>query len=427
MRAADHARDAAEAKLDEATISPFFQFTARGATGLAPDAHGVPGFTPDSQVPTDQAWGPFVSGSVQGALPLYTFGKLSAARDAARAGVRGADLGGKRARAQIRFDSRRAYFALQLALDTLQMISEGRAKLDKAIRRLRQQAEDGDSSVDDFDMYRLEATLAEVDARAAEAHHFEAAAIAALRVLTGRPRVSIPECPIAPVVFEPQSLDAYLTRAHQDRPEIGLLRAAMDARRADVQAQRAGYFPDLVLALQASRTVTPGRTDQSDPFISDAANITLLGAALVLEWDLDLWGNSARVRGAESRLALAEAQSAQAREGVDLEIAVAHAGLVEAREREQAWSRGHQNTRRWFVAAAQGYEVGAREPKDLIDALKAYFTARFSHLQSIHDHNVAIARLEQVVGADLASPEAWAQSCEIVDETDSAPAVSQRP
>jgi outer membrane protein TolC len=276
-------------------------------------------------------------------------------------------------------------------------------------------------------MYRLEATLAEVDARAAEAHHFEAAALAALRVLTGRARINIPECPIAPVAFEPQPLGAYLDRAHQDRPEIGLLQAAMDARRADLQAQRAGYFPDLVLALQASRTVTPGRTDQSDPFITDAANITLLGAALVLEWDLDLWGNSARVRGAESRLSLAEAQSAQARDGVDLEIAVAHASVQEAREREQAWSRGHQNTRRWFVAAAQGYEVGAREPKDLIDALKAYFTARFSHLQSIHDQNVAVARLEQAVGAEIISPEAWAQSCEIIDETDAPPATADAP
>lgn len=416
MRAATHSLAAAEAKLDEATISPFFQFTARGATGLAPDAHGVPGFTPDSQVPTDQSWGPFLSGSVQGALPLYTFGKLSAARDAARAGIRGADLGAKRVRAQLRFDSRRAYFALQLALDTLQMISEGRGKLEKAIRRLQEQVESGDPNIDDFDMYRLEAALAEVDARAAEAHQFETAAIAALRVLTGKPRISIPECPIARVAFEPQGVDAYMDQAHQDRPEIGLLQAAMDARRADLRAQRAGYFPDLALALQASRTVTPGRTDQNDPFIMDAANITLLGAALVLEWDLDLWGNSARVRAAENRLSVAEAQSAQARDGVDLEIAMAHASVLEARAREQAWSRGHQNTRRWFVAAAQGYEVGAREPKDLIDALKAYFTARFSHLQSIHDHNVAVARLEQAVGTNVVTPESWNQSCEIIEE-----------
>jgi outer membrane protein TolC len=78
---------------------------------------------------------------------------------------------------------------------------------------------------------------------------------------------------------------------------------------------------------------------------------------------------------------------------------------------------GHENTRKWFVAAAQGYEIGTSDPKDLIDALKAYFTARFSHLQSIHDHNVAVAKLEQAVGRPIVPPGAWDQTCELPEET----------
>lgn len=417
IRAAAQATAAAVAKLDEATISPFFQFTMRGATGLAPNARGVPGFTPDSQVPTDQAWGPFFSGSVQGAIPLYTFGKISAARDAARAGVTSATLAGARTRNQLRFDVRRAYYALQLALDTLQMISEGRGKLVKAVRQLQQRIDDGDPDVDEFDAYRLQAALSEVEARAAEAHNVELAARAALSVLSGVPTFEIPDCPIELLVFEPRSVESHTEQAHLMRPEVGMLGSAIQARRAELRAQKASYFPDLALALQASRTVTPGRTDQNDPFISDPANFTNLGAALVAEWDLDLWGNHARVAGAESRLAQTEAQSGQARDGIDLEIATAHAALTEARERAQAWKNGHEQTRRWFVAAAQGYEIGAREPKDLIDALKAYFTARFSHLQSIHDHNVAVAKLEQSIGSPILPVGAWTQNCEIVGES----------
>jgi outer membrane protein TolC len=417
LRAAAQATSAAEAKLDEATISPFFQFTARAATGFAPNARGVPGFTQDSQVPTDQSWGPFFSGGVQGAIPIYTFGKISAARDAARAGVTSATLTSRRARNQLRFDVRRAYYALQLALDTLQMISEGRGKLTKAVRQLEQRIEDGDPDVDEFDAYRLQAALSEVEARGAEAHNLERAARAALSVLSGIHTFEIPDCPISLLVFEPGSMESHTEQARQSRPEVGMLGAAIQARRAELRAQKASYFPDLALALQASRTVTPGRTDQNDPFISDPANFTMLGAAVVAQWDLDLWGNSARVRGAEGRLAQTEAQSGQARDGIDLEIATAHAGLIEARERAQAWQHGHEQTRRWFVAAAQGYEIGAREPKDLIDALKAYFTARFSHLQSIHDHNVAVARLEQSRGAPVMPAEMWNQHCDIAEDS----------
>lgn len=420
IRAANGAVSAAEARLDEATISPFFQFTARAATGLAPNARGIPGFTPDSQVPTDQAWGPFFSGSVQGAIPLYTFGKLSAARDAARAGVTAATLGGRRARTQLQFDVRRAFYALQLALDTLQMISEGRGKLEKAVARVQEAEEDEDSDGDSFDLYRLQATLAEVDARFAEATNLEQAARSALRVLTGVKKLRIPDCPIELVAYEPSELTRYVDRGRDSRPELGMLAAALEARRAEVDAQQARYFPDLALALQASQTFTPGRTDQSDPFIADPANFTSLGAALVAEWNLDLWGNSTRVRGAEARLAQTEAQNAQARDGVDIEIAAAHASLIETQQRAAAWARGHEQTRRWFVAAAQGYEVGAREPKDLIDALKAYFTARFSHLQAIHDHNIALAKLELTTGDTLAPPEHWNQACESLEEPDAA-------
>lgn len=419
VRAAAHAVEAAEACLDEATISPFFQFTARAVTGLAPNAQGIPGFTPDSQVPTDQAWGPFISGSIQGAIPLYTFGKISAARDAARSGVTIAQLGGKRVRSQLRFDVRRAYFALQLALDTLQMISEGRGKLERAVQRVQDSIDAGESEVDEFDLYRLHAALAEVQARSAEAESVATSARAALRLLSGtQEEFAISDCATEVIAFEPGQAPVYQEQAEGHRPELGMLAAARDARRADVQAQRGRYFPDLVLALQASRTTTPGRTDQSDPFIPDTANISVLGAALVAEWELDLWGNASRVRGAESRLAQTEAQTGQVRDGVALEIAAAHASLLESRARVRAWETGHQQTRRWFIAAAQGYEVGAREPKDLIDALKAYFTARFSHLQAMHDHNVALAKLELSVGAPVAPPAAWDQTCDIPEDSE---------
>jgi len=86
------------------------------------------------------------------------------------------------------------------------------------------------------------------------------------------------------------------------------------------------------------------------------------------------------------------------------------------RARLSAWDDGHREARRWFVSSAQGYEVGVVKPKELVDAVSAYFKSRFSHLSAIHDHNVAVARLEHASGVALADEGTWAQSCQIADE-----------
>ncbi|MCA9603776.1 MAG: hypothetical protein KC417_17210, partial [Myxococcales bacterium] len=100
-----------------------------------------------------------------------------------------------------------------------------------------------------------------------------------------------------------------------------------------------------------------------------------------------------------------------ARTGIALEVKTTRSEAVEARDRMVAWASGHQKAREWFVSAAQGYQVGTVEPKELIDAVKAYFTARFSHLQAMFDFNIAVAKLERVTADELLRPESWELSC----------------
>jgi len=412
LRAADHRLDAARARLDEATISPFFQLQATAAVTVAPEARGTSTYSDDSQLPLSNPWRPVVSVGVEGAIPLYTFGKLDAARDAARAGIRAAEHDRERARARLVYDVRRAYYSLQLALDTLQMISEGHGKLESAVESLDERLEAGDPEANQHDRWRLSTTVAEVEARRSEARRLEETARAGLATLTGHQAIRIPECPIEVVEYEPRPLDWYLRRAGAARPEVSMLQAGLRAREANVEATEARYFPDIALALSASHSYAPGVTDQTNPFVIDRGNYTSLGAAIVARWSLDLWGNTYRVQRAESELAETRAQVDEARRGIALEVSSAYEEMQDARRREEAWGRGHRDARAWFVASAQAYQVGALEPRELVDAVKAYFTARFSHLQAIRDYNVAVANMERVTGERLVRSGGWERSCE---------------
>lgn len=409
LKAASHGIAAAEAKLSEARISPFFQFRSTAGFTLVPDAAGVPGYSGDSPNELERGFGPALRASIEGAVPLWTFGKIDAAKDAARSGIRAAEHGLARVHDRVVLDVRRAYYALQLALDTAQMISEAEPKLERALTRIDERLADGDADLEPEDRYRLATALAEVRARRSEVAHLETSSRAALEILTGLAPIRVPDCPLAPLAHDPAAPNWYRERALGHRPDLAMLSAAASARRAELDATTAKYFPDLALTMELGTEYMPGRTAY------EYYTPLFVGAGVVAKWNLDFWGNSYRERHAEAKLLETQEQAALAREGVELEVTRDRSALLDARERMRVWDEGHREARRWFVSAAQGYEVGVVKPKDLIDGVSAYFRARFAHLSAIHDHNVALARLEQTTGTGLVQSDAWAQTCEPAD------------
>jgi len=409
LRAARHRIAAAEAQLGEAKVSPFFQFRIDSGLTAVPDARGVPGY--DAQPPQLQrSFGPAASVGIRGTVPIWTFGKIDAAQEAASHGVDAAEHGLSRTRNRLRYDIRRAYFAVQLALDLQQMIGEGKPKLDKAKKRIDQAAKDGTPVEGDDDPlmgYRLTTALAELEGRTSQAKLLEAGALEALQTLTSIDAVRVPDCPLAVTVFESHDRNWYEQAALDHRPELGMLRAAIGARQANVDAKDAGYYPDLALALRADVIYAPGRTvwDQYDPY--DVAG------GLVARWKLDFWGNSLRTDRAREQLLETVAQRRLAQQGILLEVATRREALLDAQRRIQAWESGHSAGRKWFISAAQAYQVGTATTKQLIDGVKEYFKARYAHLQAIHDHNVALAALELATGAELVPADRWERSCEL--------------
>ncbi len=412
LRAARHKVVAAEAQLDEALVSPFFQFYGTAAITVAPEARGTPIFSPDSQLPLSNPWRPVVVVGASGVLPIYTFGKIDALHDAARAGVRAASRDRQVALDRVEFDVRRAYYGLQLSLDLQQMLDEGAAKMREAEEQLIEMLESGDDGVSDMDRYRLSTARATMIARHSQAHRLEQTTRHALTTLTGVEEFEVPECPLSPLEFEARPLPFYQAAAEGSRPELEMLQAGIDAREANVDATRARYYPDLAITAAASYSYGPGISDQSNPFIIDQANFASLGAGLVARWSFDVWGNYHRVRRAEAELAELNALTEEAQRGVGLEVANAWEGLADARRREQAWAEGHRQARRWFISAGSAYSVGTAEPRDLIDAAGAYFQARTEHVSSINDVNAAIADLQRSTGTQLLPAGGWEVRCE---------------
>ena len=412
LRAAEADIDVARARLMEAKLSPFFQFEGTASAFIRPKAEGTAIFSPDAQLPLSNPWGPGIDIEVQGGIPIYTFGKYRSGKRAAEAGIKAAEQERERTLNQVVFDVRRAYFGTQLSLDLQAMISDGKVRLAQAVDRLKARLDADDADVNQSDYWRLLSTLAEIESRESEALELEASARAALEILSGIEPAIVPECPLEPVTSEVLELSDHLSRAIAGRPEVKQLEAAKAAGQADLVVQRAGYLPDILLALAANFATTPIVTDIDNPFVIDRGNFRGAFAGLVARWKLDFAGTRARVKAAKAQIASLKAKTEEAHQGIELEVTALFEQLQDAERRMNSWGRAERETRKWFVAAGQGYEVGTMSARDLQDSVQAYFNARAKHLMAVAEYNLAIAGLEQATGMPLVAAEDWRSGCE---------------
>ncbi|WP_437839621.1 TolC family protein [Sorangium sp. So ce1153] len=391
------------AQLDEAHYAPFSQFKLTGGVALAPTVRGNNVFSPNTDVSLTSSLGVAWRANLDGVVPLWTFGKITSLWDAAEANVRVNQANVEKERDAVRLDVRKAYFGLQLARDSRSLLTDVRSEMDKALRRLEEQVESDEG--DPIELLKLQTFGAELEARGAEVDKYISVALAGLRFYTGVPDLDIPDVPIRPPKHRLGHVSRYLTAARLYRPELAQARAGLDARTAQVRLARAQLFPDIGLGLQAGVSAAPEVADQLNPFTSDPGNYFHYGAALVLQWKLDLLPQSARIRFAEAQLEEMAATQRFAMGGVATEVETAYAEVTEAQRRLDAYTKAARYGKRWLVMVQQGIDVGTMAEKDLIDPAKAYATNRFNQLNATMDLDMAMSRLAKATGWDAIAPD----------------------
>ena len=407
LNAAEADIDAAQARLNEARLSPFMQLQGQARFFVAPGAQGTATFSPDPQIPWGNRWGPGGEVGIEGAIPIYTFGKYRAGKKAASAGITAAEYERDRTLARVVFDVRRAYFGTQLSLDLQAMISEGKDKLRNAVNKLDARLQADDPRVKQTDYWRLVSALSEIESRESEALRLEASARAALAILSGLEPAIVPECPLGAVQSEVIELGEHVDRALANRPEVHQLEAAQAAKDANLTVKRAGYLPDIILALRASFARTPGITDIQNPFVIDRGNFAGAYAGVLAQWKLDFGGTHARVKAAKAEIQSLKAKTEEAEQGIEIEVTALYEQLQDAKRRLASWTRSEKETRKWFVSAGQGYEVGTTSAMELVDSIEAYFSARSKRLMATAEYNLAIAGLEKATNMPLVAQKGW--------------------
>jgi outer membrane protein TolC len=392
--------DQKRAQLDQAYTAPYSDFTMTGALGLAPTVRGSSVYSPDTDKALTSRMGLGWQLGVTGAIPLWTFGKITNLWDAADAQVKVGEHEIKKEQNDVKLNVRRAYYGVQLARDALTLLNEAAARIDKYLGPLEKKVQSGDG--DDIELLKLKMYRADLEARQSEATRQEAIALSGLRYLAGDgPDVDVRDEPLRQLSHRLGPLARYLSAAQLYRPEVNMARAGVLAREAQVRMERSKFFPDLALGLSFSYSAAPLIEDQRNPFVKDNANYLSYGAALVLKYRLDFLPQSARLAQANAQLEEQRATERYALGGVGTEVEQAFREAEDAARRLDAYTRATSYAKQWLVQVQEGIDVGTFEDQDIVDPAKEYATKRFLQMNATFDYNVALARLALATGWDV--------------------------
>jgi outer membrane protein TolC len=333
--------------------------------------------------------------------PLYTFGKIEAAIGLAKSNLEAQQIGVKREKADVVFNAMRAYWGVKWARAAKATLDEGIDKLREWIQKIDDTMNGANAQkYTEGDLARLKVALDNAELLALDVKRGLRFAEYALKTLSNDQTADVDEDEIEISGGELKDLDYYQAMALGRRPEIKQLEAGMNVARFWRRLKLAEMLPDVALASNFTYGFASSIDSPNNGFIP-RPNVLGGGFGFTVRQPLDIGQRYGRFQEARSSERAAAARRDQARGGIQIEIAKAHADVEEARGREVKTKHGEKVCRGWYNAVDQSLQAGLlNDTRELTDAARSYFDFRMRHLQSIFDANIAAAWLRRTTGVE---------------------------
>ena len=400
----------ATSKLDEAKSYRFPQLELTTLVGPAPIAHRQdisPSINTDRPFSFNElTW--FTSADATIIQPLYTFGKISENMKAATHGIE-VDRSRKEQRAtEIVLKVHEYYNGLLLAREMKELVLEVQGILNRAREKAKKLLDQGSDTVDEMDLYKLDAFGGVATKYLEEAKKGESLALAALRARLGMPVDAQLETGTERLVIidaEIPSLETYLENARRRRPEFRQIAEGLEARSALVEAAKANYYPDIFLGGLFSWAYADERDRIQNPYIVDPFKHLIGGVALGARWKLDFGITGAKVAGERAQYNRLLSTREFAETNIPLQVKKYYLDLIEAKNSATATRDAYLNSKKWAVAAVANFDFGMGPAKDIFESLQAYSSMRSDFFKSIYNYRIAAASLDYATNEPLRSPE----------------------
>lgn len=389
----------AEAQLDQAKAARFLpKLEVRSVLGPSPEARGD-ALAGDTNLSNLQIFSQTEANFIQ---PLFTFGKLKGARDAAMAGVMAYEAGYRKSQSDLGVQVFEVFYGVHLARALWDLALEAQGDFQKAREYVAEKLDADEGDFTYTDLARIDRFAFDVTEKVNEARKAKALSESAMRLLLGladSDTLSLSGT-ISPVDVEIYPLDHYLALA-EERADLQQLDAALDARQSLIKVAKSELYPQLFLAGQFKYAYAPNRDDQKSPFAYDPLNLIQVGAVVGFQQSLSFGISSAKVKKARLEHQKLVYQAKLARKGVAIDIEKVYQELKEAEGNLEAAVKARRAARRWFISVRDGFNAGFEKASDMIDAVKEYGIIRAKYFEAVYNFNRAWAKLQRATGQPI--------------------------
>ncbi len=320
---------------------------------------------------------------VQGvvSVPLYTGGRISSAREAAREDAVAASRSADAVRNRLAFNVTQVFFTIsktEAMIDAAQSAVQA-FEQNVSIARTRMRAGTALKTV----VLDVEVRLAEAQADLVDVSHANELARRALGNLLGRENEA-PDIEDIQDQMRVPSMEPY-----QDRPELKAMAGRKAAARANVRRANSGNLPNVSAFLSADH-------NRGWEFNGDGNSYT---AGLMIQWKLwDGFMTRGKIDEARARVAVVEEQERKLRLSIDFELHQSRLNLKAATERLKVAEKAVVLSEESVQLTRVRFEQGLTLATQLIDAETALTNSRVRVAQARGDRKISIAALRYSLG-----------------------------
>ena len=331
--------------------------------------------------------------------PLYTFGRLSNHKEAARHGAAATAPEPGKVKDELAFRVTRLFHALVFAREGLEAARDGERFFDDQQQRFERLLELGSIEVSETDLHMLAAFRAGVMHNRLQAEKGIRLAAHALKAM-----LELPAGTTLEVVAEPsgqkerENLPGEVQKALANRPEFEQLRQAVEARKYQVAAAESELYPSLFMAVIVSLAGAPGRESFDNPYIRDEFNHADAGAVAGLQWDFDFGIKQARIEEARANYRKVLYQQKTAEQGIPIQVAEAYEESIEWEKGASSYKEAASAARKWVVSSIADFDMGVGTAGNVLLAIEKYSENQGKYVEALFNHEMAMATLRYVTG-----------------------------
>ena len=381
--------------------------TATIVTGPVPEAHGTQLESKNSNRSL-AGLGPFGRIDLNVVQPLWTWGQISAAKQAAQAGVEARELSVQDTLQQVQLRVIQSYWGISLATKLLSLADEVKNALVQVDKTIAEALAKQTGEITQEDKYRVAIFHSEVSQKTSEGEKALRLARVTLAAMLGidETELKLKEEALPPLTAQPlPNREEAIRKATQSRPDLRALDKAVEALQSLVSVSHRAQLPQFFAAGTFTYAYAPNRDPQRNPWIRDDFNVLAAGVVIGLRQNLAFPLMRAQAQKAEAELGVTRRQREGLARLVQVQVDQALADLKAAEEKGAAAQAALSAGKSWFRSAGLNFEAGVSDARALLDGYAGYVKSQADHAQATYELLLARGHLDQVTGQPLSKGE----------------------